>query len=509
MFGAVSGDDQARGWLIAILAGMIVLPGGLALYHSGGGVIDAASSADQDDGGVTEAEPTGSGDETGGGADAGSAAGSDSDCEERWTPDPAWAHARGTGQALLLREAPGQVDENSVTRVFVNQSSVGTERENRTMANYTLEGSGAFDTLASFQVANSTADAVIEDDPGDGLSHHDSHVTLTDVRLLDGLIEADKIEPHARTNATTSAATYTSEGTQFSGLTVDGEEITDVSPWQMIDLSDEFGPGSRAMLYERIGSIHAPEKQVDDGWAADLDVNAIHVYLHDIDDSTSEAESLDLIVGRASGHSDFPMEPPCGPVQHVTASATALNATIPPTQPLETGHAEIPFTGGNESTQLANASLVSNNASAIDTRTRGAWEDDRSWAHAETTAADVCLVPQGDGCLVEADAVDVQVRSLAPAGEAAFSEASVQFVNLTVAGESVCEAAANGTCSPPPDTRISLPGGGEVTLNEQVLEDPDPTDCTTQRAVTAVHVIPPGDGHETLLGQAETGAVYC
>lgn len=504
MFGAVSGDDQARGWLIAILAGMIVLPGGIALYHSGGGVFDAASPASDGDEDEAVAEPTSSGD-----GDDGSSSTAEEECSQRWEPDPAWAHARGSSEAFLLRDVPGQETGDSVTRAFVNQSGVGVDRDNATMANYTLRGSGAFDTLASFQVANSTANAAIEDEPGYGLSHQSSQVVLTDVSLLDGRIEADKIEPHARTNATTSAATYTSEGTHFSGLVVDGEEITHVSPWQMVDLSDEFGPGSRVMLYERIGSIHAPERPVDDGWAADLDVNAIHIYLHDVDDSTSEAETLDLIVGRASGHSDFPMEPPCGPVQHVTASATALNATIPPTQPLESGHAEIPFTGGNESTQLANASLVSNNASAIDTRTRGAWEDDRSWAHAETTAADVCLVPQGDGCLVQADAVEVQVRSVAPAGEAAFSEASVEFVNLTVAGESVCEAAANGTCSPPPDTRISLPGGGEVILNEQVLEDPDPTDCTTQRAVTAVHVIPPGDGHETLLGQAESGAVYC
>lgn len=503
MFGAASGDDQARGWLIAILAGMIVLPGGIAFYHSGSGVLDAASPTSEDEDEAV-AEPASSDD-----GDGGSSSTTDDDCSQRWEPDPAWAQARGASEAFLLRDVPGQEKGDSVTRASVNQSGVGADRDNATMANYTLEGSGAFDTLASFQVANSTANAAIEDDTGYGVSHQDSQVVLTDVSLLDGLIEADKIEPHARTNATTSAATYTSEGTQFSGLVVDGEEITHVSPWQMVDLSDEFGPGSRVMLYERIGSIHAPQKPVDDGWAADLDVNAIHIYLHDVDDSTSEAETLDLIVGRASGHSDFPMEPPCGPVQHVTASATALNATVPPTQPLETGHAEIPFTGGNESTQLANASLVSNNASAIDTRTRGAWEDDRSWAHAETTAADICLVPQGDSCLVEAEAVDVQTRSVAPRGEAAFSEASVEFVNLTVAGESVCEVAANGTCSPPPDTRISLPGGGEVILNEQVLEDPDPTDCTTQRAVTAVHVIPPGDGHETLLGQAESGAVYC
>lgn len=508
MHSVASGDDRARGWLVALLAGVLVVPGGIALYQSNGDVLGALSPTADDEDPVTE--PTGAqADADGGDEDEASSSTDDGDCSQRWEPDPAWARARGASEALLLREAPGQEDGDRVTRVAVNQSGVGAERDDETVANYTLEGSGAFDTLASFELANSTASAAIDETPGYGVSHHESDVVLSEVRLLDGLVHADTIEPHARTNATTSAATYTSEGTRLSGLVVDGEEIGSVSPWQMVDLGEEFGPGSRVMLYERIGSIHAPEKPVDDGWAADLEVNAIHVYLHDVDDSTAEAESLDLVVGRASGHSDFPMEPPCGPVQHVTASGTVLNASIPPSQPLVTGHAEIPFTGGNESTHAANASLVDSNVSGVETQARGAWEGEESWASTETAAGDVCLVERPEGCLVEAEALHVRVRSHAPAEAPARSNATVSFLNLTVAGEPVCEASPDEPCSPPPDTRIELPGGGTVILNEQVRQDGDPTDCRTQRAVVAVHVIPPDGGHQTRLGQAESGAVYC
>lgn len=462
--------DGIKPWIVAAAAGMVLVPGGIALIQQAGGDDDPSCA--------------------------------------KWTPEPAWANAEGTSRSLLIRDAPGQMGQESVTHVAVNQSGLGAKQDNETMTTYRVEGAG-FETLASFEMANSSARAAVEDEPGFGRSHHASQARLTDVSLLDGLITADQIEPHAQTNATADDATYTSQGTSFSGLTVDGEELGSVAPWQMIDLSDEFGPGSRVMLYERIGSIHAPSKPVDDGWAADLDVNAVHIFLHDVDEATGDAQSLDLIVGRASGHSDFPMRPPCGPIQHVTASGTTLNTTLPPEQPLATGHAEIPFTGGDETTHVANGSLAGNTVGAVETRAHGAWEEDRSWARTVTTAGSVCLLDRAEGCLVEADALKVEASSTAPAGAPASSEASVELVNVTVAGRDVCATPADGGCSPPPDMRVALPGGGEVIFNEQVQEDPDPTDCRTHREVIAVHVIPADGEHETVLGHAESGAVYC
>ncbi len=437
-------------------------------------------------------------------------AGSQEACSERWTPDPAWANARSRGQGLLIRAAGGLAEDRERTlHTAVNISGVGQRDETDHLEKLSVDDpTGTFDTLARYELGNATSHVTIDSQPGFGVSQQTSTVTLSNLSLLDGLVQADTVRSVADTDANAIQAGWDSTGTQVTGLTVDGETIVDVQPWQMVDLSDTFGNGSRVMLYERISSVHAPDDPVDDGWASDLTVNAIHVYLRDVDMATEGLQTIDIVISQAKGHTDFPMEPPCGPSQKVGADATALNVSLPAQQPLITGHARIPFTGGHESTAIGETEIGGNDLEVVKSEAHGEWETDRSWANASSKVANLCLLQDGDGCLVEGTAVETTSLASASSTPAA-TTGTTTIWGISVAGQDLCgEIGLTAPCSPPPNTELTLPDGSTLVLNEQIT-DQDPTDCKSSITVRGLHLVPSGDQPELVVAKSHADAAYC
>lgn len=431
-------------------------------------------------------------------------------CSDKWTPDPDWANARSRGQGLLIRTAGGVADDRERTlHTAVNLSGVGERNASDHLETLSVgDPTGAFDTLASYELGNATSHVDIDSQPGFGVSEQTATVTLSNLNLLDGLVTADKVKSVSSTDANSSQAGWSSTGTQFTGLTVDGEEIADVQPWQMVDLSDRFGNGSRVMLYERIGSVHAPDDPVNDGWASDLTVNAIHVYLRDVDMGTEGLQTIDIVISQAKGHTDFPMEPPCGPSQRVGADATALNASLPAQQPLITGYARIPFTGGHESTAIGEVEIAGNDLEVVKSEVHGGWETDRSWANASSKVADLCLWQDGGDCLVEGTAIGSTALASASSTPATVTGTTTIW-GLTVAGEDLCDQIGLvAPCSPPPNTEITLPDGSTLVLNEQVTDEAS-TDCKSSITVRGLHLIPSGDDPELVVAESHADAAYC
>ncbi len=431
-------------------------------------------------------------------------------CEDKWTPDPAWANARSRGTGLLIRTAGDALqDRDKTLRTAVNLSGVGTDQETDRIDSINLsDPTGTFDTLARYELGNATSQVDINDHPGYGVSMQTSTVTLSNVNLLDGLVKADSVQSVADTDANATQAGWNSTGTQFAGLVVDGQQIANVQPWQMVDLSDRFGNGSRVMLYERIGWVHAPDDPVNDGWASDLTVNAIHVYLRDVDQATDGLQTIDIVISQAKGHTDFPMLPPCGPTQKVGADATALNVSLPAQNPLETGKARIPFTGGHESTAIGETEIAGNELEVVKSEAHGAWETDRSWANASSKVSKLCLFQDKDGCLIEGTAVESRAGAVA-SDLPATTEGGTTIVGLTVAGEDVCDRIGlTAPCSPPPNTELTLPDGSTLILNEQVT-DQDPTDCKSSVTVRGLHLMGAGTRPDVVVAESHADASYC
>lgn len=431
-------------------------------------------------------------------------------CSEKWTPDPAWANARSKGQGILIRTAGSLAEDRERTlHAAVNISGVGERNETDHLEKLSVDDpTGTFDTLARYELGNATSHVTIGSQPGFGVSEQTSTVTLSNLSLLDGLVQADTVRSVADTDANSSQAGWNSTGTQFTGLTVDGEEIVDVQPWQMVDLSDRFGNGSRVMLYERISSVHAPDDPVNDGWASDLTVNAIHVYLRDVDQTSDGLQTIDIVISQAKGHTDFPMEPPCGPQQSVGAHATSFNVSLPAQQPLITGHARIPFTGGHESTAIGEAEIAGNDLEVVKSEAHGEWETDRSWANASSKVADLCLLQDGEDCLVEGTAVETTALASASSTPAT-TTGTTTIWGITVAGQDLCsEIGLTAPCSPPPNTELTLPDGSTLVLNEQITEQ-DPTDCKSSITVRGLHLVPSGDEPEIVVAESHADAAYC
>jgi hypothetical protein len=291
-----------------------------------------------------------------------------------------------------------------------------------------------------------------------------------DVNVLDGLVTADLVRAVATTTATGSASSFSSLGSSFKDLAVQGVAVNDVTPNTRIDLpAAVYGPDSYVLLYERIGSTSRPPAgQTSDGtYAADLAVNMIHVFITDTLVAVAGNQSLEVIVSHADAHSDFPQTFTCpgAPTQSVSGHAFVLSETTQaPVLPTTVGFVSIPPTGGRDHQDLDEAALSGVTAGASVSESQGTLGTTESAASSYAQVAGVCLAPAAGGCTVGAELLRAASNSSANAAGASSNDGDTKILGATVNGTPVAAES-------PPNLKVEIPGVGYVIFNEQFCDD--------------------------------------
>lgn len=187
--------------------------------------------------------------------------------------------------------------------------------------------------VLSADVLRASSTSPITDAPAQ--AKHTSVSEAVNVNVLNGLVTASLVRGVATTTASGTASSFSSIGSTFENLVVNGVAQDDVTPDTRIDLPAAlFGAGSFVMLYERAGSTSTPAPgQISGGtFAADLTVNMIHVHVTDRLPLVLGDQTVNVIVFNAVAHSDFPQRELCDvpPEQTVSGHAFIASATTDP-----------------------------------------------------------------------------------------------------------------------------------------------------------------------------------
>src|SRR5207249_5798761 len=102
------------------------------------------------------------------------------------------------------------------------------------------------------------------------------------VNLVGGLVTADVVRGVATAQASGFNSSFSSAGSAFQNLVVNGAQMNNVNPNTTIDLpAVQFGAGSFVKLLEQVGTSSQPSPgQLAGGtFGADLTVNMIRVHI--------------------------------------------------------------------------------------------------------------------------------------------------------------------------------------------------------------------------------------
>jgi hypothetical protein len=375
---------------------------------------------------------------------------------------PDLANAHGGAFGASVRETLLGLDQTLVP-ASSSQSGVGSNSGENQLLNADVPADGS---VLRADVVRTTARSTISEGPAEAV--HTSTAETANVNILNGLVTAGAVRAVATTRASGSSSSFSSTGSAFKDLKVQGVAVNDVTPNTRIDLpADLYGPGSYVVLYERIGSTSGPPAdQLSEGtYAADLTVNMIHVFVTDALPLVAGDQTVEVIVSHGDAHSDFPQTTRCQvPDQAVSGHAFVLSESNSAVQlPVTVGLASIPPSGGHDHQDLDEAAVSGNTAEASVTDSSGTLGPTASTASSYAQAAGVCLLPTSSGCTVGAEAVRSESNSVANAAGASSNDGDTKLLGLTVGGTSV-------PLGPDPNTVVELPGIGFVILNEQFCD---------------------------------------
>jgi len=308
------------------------------------------------------------------------------------------------------------------------------------------------------------------------------------VNLVRGLVTADVVRGVATAQASAFNSSFSSAGSAFKNLVVNGSQLNNVNPNTTITLpAAQFGAGSYVKLLEEIGSSFQPSSgQLTGGtFAADLTVNMIRVHITSL---VLTGDAVDVVVSHAQAHADFPQPAGCPAlVGTVSGDATIVNEQSNPSQlPVVVGFVSIPPQGGHDHQDLdqLSTSLVSGGTSLSDSA--GAVFTSSSNSSSFAKAQNICVLPVNGLCTASALAILSQANSASGGGKSSSDAQGTSLLGLSVGGTLVSD-------NPPPNTTILVPGIGSVTLNEQVCDGGGPPPCTGGTSsgirVRAIHVI--------------------
>lgn len=378
---------------------------------------------------------------------------------------PDLANARGGAFGASVKESLLGLDQTLVP-ASSSQSGIGSGGDANQLLDVDVPATSG--EILQADIVRTSARSTITPAPAEAT--HVSTAETANVNVLNGLVTAGAVRAVARTTATGSASSFSSEGSAFKDLAVQGVGVNDVTPNTRIDLpADLYGPGSYVLLYERVGSTSGPDPgQTAEGtYAADLTVNMIHVFITDLTPLVVGDQRVEVIVSHADTHSDFPQTFVCpgAPNQAVSGHAFVASETTDAAQvPVTVGFVSIPPTGGHDHQDLDEVEITGQAAQAAVSDSRGTLGPTASDATSYSQVAGVCLLPATNGCTVGAELVRGESVSTADASGASANDGDSKLVGVTVNGNAVPVAAG-------PNQRVELPGIGFVILNEQFCDN--------------------------------------
>jgi hypothetical protein len=405
--------------------------------------------------------------------------------------NPAGANASGNALGASIQDTllglnqtlPAATPATCTNGVCSSQSGIGSTSNSNQVLNVAVPSPGGSVLKANVLSASSTSavDSTTNTATNTGVAES------AGVNLVSGLVSADVVRGVATAQASGFNSSFSSAGSAFKNLVVNGSQMNNVNPNTTIDLpAAQFGVGSFVKLFEEIGSSSQPASgQLTDGtFAADLTVNMIRVHITSL---ALTGDSVDVVVSHAQAHADFPQPAGCPAlVGSVSGNATIVNEQANPSLlPMVLGFVSIPPQGGHDHQDLdqLSTSLVSGGTSVSDSA--GAIltsSNSSSFAKAQN----VCVLPSAGMCTVFASAITSQANSASGGGKSSSDPMGTSLLGLSVGGTSVSD-------NPPPNTTILVPGIGSITLNEQTCDGGGVPPCSGNTSsgirVRAIHVI--------------------
>jgi hypothetical protein len=406
--------------------------------------------------------------------------------------NPAGANASGNAAAAQIQDGllginqtlPAATPATCTQGVCSSQSGIGSTSNSNQVLNVAVPPPGGAVVKANVLSASSTSTV----DPTTNSATDTGVAESAGVNLVGGLVTADVVRAVATAQASAFNSSFSSAGSAFKNLVVNGAQVNNVNPNTTIDLpAVQFGAGSFVKLLEEIGSSSQPPSgQLSGGtYAADLTVNMIRVHITSL---ALTGDAIDVVVSHAQAHADFPQPAGCPSlVGTVSGNATIVNEQTNPSQlPAVVGFVSIPPQGGHDHQDLdqLSTSLVSGGTSVSDSAGTVLTSNSNSSSFAK--ALNVCVLPVNGSCTALASAIISQANSSSGGGISSSDAKGTSLLGLSVGGMSVSD-------NPPPNTTILVPGIGSITLNEQTCDGGGVPPCsgTTSSGirVRAIHVI--------------------
>jgi hypothetical protein len=406
--------------------------------------------------------------------------------------NPAGAHANGNAFGASIQDAllsineilPAATPDTCTKGVCSAQSGAGSASNSNQVLDAAVPPPGGSIVAARVLSASSTSTV----DPATNAATDTGVAETAGVNLVSGLVTADTVLGVATAEASGFNSSFSSAGSAFKNLVVNGVQITNVNPNTTIDLpAVQFGAGSFVKLLEQTGSSSQPlaGQLVGGRYAADLSVNMIHVHISSL---WPTGDALDIVVSHAEAHADFPQPGGCSALAGtVSGNATLVNEQADPSQlPVVVGLVSIPPQGGHDHQDLdqLSTSLLSGGTSVSDTA--GTVLASSSVSSSLAEAQNVCVLPSGGTCTVSASVIVSRTNSTSGGGKSSSDSQGTSLLGLSVAGTAVGD-------NPPPNTTILVPGIGSITLNEQTCDGGSAPPCSGSSAsgirVRAIHVI--------------------
>jgi hypothetical protein len=195
-----------------------------------------------------------------------------------------------------------------------------------------------------------------------------------------------------------------------------------------------FGPNAYVVIDAENGSTSGPANGQSSGgtYSADLMVTMIQVH----GDNVPLLGRVDITVGQATAHSDFPQTTICtsAPTETVSGNAViASETTNPSLLPVSSGFVSMPESGGNSSQSILSASVPPLLSTGVaDSSSTGTITPTQTTSSSEAEAANVCVLTIGGSCTIGATAVKSESSSSANALGASSNDTGTQLVGLQV-----------------------------------------------------------------------------
>lgn len=417
-------------------------------------------------------------------------------------PNPAGAHTSGDAFGAYVNVSELiKVKKRPYVSSF--QEGVGSGGQDDVLATVAIPG------LLNLGVLTSSSQASITEDPAE--ARDVSVAEVADIRLLNGVIKAKVVRASAEAIARGDGSAYSSAGSTFQNLVINGVRYNNVAPNTRVRLPTIpglIGKGSYVVLHERLTTSSAPPAGTLAGgtYSASIEVNMIHVYLKS---PLGLPDPTEITVAHAYAYADFPQVNMCpGDNDGNTVSGHAFTASLAvvPTPDFDLGvivnGVAIEPTGSTAYVEAASVNLPGPpqlgdvlDAGVAQSYSTGTVSKTSTDSTSYANVADVSLF----GGMIKAKAIKSQCASSANADGGASNVDGTVFLGLEVNGQ-----AQGGT--PPPNTTIPLGPLGSIILNEQI---PD-AEAAGHTGVTirALHVLLPKLGVDVRVAEAHCDAAF-